>query len=401
MTEDKAAELIDNSVFSERPITVSDHKIHLLRGPEERLHAILNLIGQARSSIKMFTYMFRDDRTGNEVLSALIAAVERGLKVQLIIDSFGSVETKAEFFSKFLKAGGKYHLFGSRWGAGYLIRNHQKILIADDKKAIVGGFNMTDNYFGRAGQDSWEDFGLTIVGQQVAALAEYYQNLSDLSQGGKTAFFKLRRLIRSWKPEKGALTWLLGGPTNRISPWALSLKHDLERASRVDIVAAYFSPSQTILRRIAKISARGGDVRLILAGKSDNGATLGAARLLYKYLLKRGVSLFEFQPRPLHMKLLVIDDACYIGSSNLDVRSLFINLEIMLRIEDNGLANKLRGVIDNMAAQSEEQTLETHRKRATFLMRLKWTLAYFLVNTVDYTIGRRIKFRLLRNRDKS
>jgi cardiolipin synthase len=186
----------------------------------------------------------------------------------------------------------------------------------------------------------------------------------------------------------------VGGPTNHLSPWALSLKRDLQNARLIDIVAAYFSPTQSILRRLAK-AARGGEaVRLVLAGKTDNGATIGAARILYGYLLKRKVRIWEYQPRLLHTKLLVIDNAAYIGSANLDIRSLFINKELMLRIDDAELADYLRGLADELAQLSDEQTAELHRGRLSWFNRLRWSLAYLLVNSVDYNIGRRISSRI-------
>ena len=135
-----------------------------------------------------------------------------------------------------------------------------------------------------------------------------------------------------------------------------------------------------------------------MAGKTDNGATIAAARLLYRYLLRRKTRIFEFQPRPLHMKLMVIDDTVYIGSANLDVRSMFINLEIMVRIKDASLAIHLRELVDTLAAQSEEQTSLLLKRRDSWWSRFKAGLAYFLVNSVDYTIGRRIKFNLIRNK---
>jgi cardiolipin synthase len=98
------------------------------------------------------------------------------------------------------------------------------------------------------------------------------------------------------------------------------------------------------------------------------------------------------------MKLMVIDDTVYIGSANLDVRSMFINLEIMVRIKDAALALHMRKLIDGLASKSEEQTPILLKRRDTIWSRLKSGFAYFLVNTVDYTIGRRIKFRLIRNR---
>jgi cardiolipin synthase A/B len=376
--------------------TVEDHILHVLQEPEDRLAGTLAVIGNAARSLQMFCYMFVNDQTGQEVLAALIAAAQRGVAVQLMIDSFGSSETSDDFFAPLVHAGGQYMCFSSRWNMGYFVRNHQKILIGDERHAVIGGFNITDTYFGRAGEDSWQDFGIIISGAQVATLSEYYKQLVDISGHGGIHYRKLRRLIRGWTGQSGSIQWLIGGPTNRMSPWALKLKHDLDGAQSVDLVSAYFSPSQSVLRRIAKVT-RKGKSRLILAGKTDNRATIGAARSLYTYLLKRGAHIFEFQTFPLHMKMLVIDNACYIGSSNLDVRSLFINMEIMLRIEDAALAGHLRGIVSEMAAQSNPQFLDQHKKRSGWMRRIIWFGKYLLVNSVDYTVGRRIKFGLMRN----
>lgn len=377
---------------------VADHDLNLVHSPDDRLEALLAMVAAAKKSVRMFMYMFGNDQSGREVLAALTDAAARGLSVQLIIDSFGSNENKDSFFAPLVAAGGKYHSFSSSKGWSYFVRNHQKILIADEAHAMVGGFNITNQYFGRAGNDSWEDLGIIVSGPEVAHLAGYFDDLGRLSEGGSVQFRSIRAVIRNWKPGDGAVQWLLGGPTNRISPWGLALKRALEGAKRLDIVSAYFSPSQTVLRRIAKVARRKKGSRLILAGKTDNGATIGAARLLYRYLLKRKARIYEFQTRPLHMKLLVIDDVVYIGSANLDVRSLFINLEIMVRIADASFAAHMRQLIDHMVEQSQEQTRALLKKRDTWWSRFKSTFAYFLVNSVDYSIGRRIRFGLLRNK---
>jgi cardiolipin synthase len=376
---------------------VGGHSLHLVHDPADRLAALLQLIETAQRTIRMFSYMFCADQSGDEVLAALTAAADRGVRVQLIIDSFGSADTKHAYFDPLVAAGGRYHCFGSRWGLGYLVRNHQKILIVDEAHALVGGFNISDYYFNRKGEESWEDLGVIISGAEVTHLVEYFDALDRLSEGGRIKFRAMRRLIRDWKPGDGSVQWLLGGPTNRISPLGLVLKRALEKARRIDIVAAYFSPSQTILRRIAKVTRHDGGSRLIMAGKTDNGATISAARSLYRYLLRRKARIYEFQPRPLHMKLFVIDDCVYIGSANLDVRSLFINMEIMVRISDADFAAHMRGLIDGLVEQSIEQTGQVLRERDNWWTRFKSGVAYFLVNSVDYSIGRRIKFGLIKN----
>lgn len=378
---------------------VDGHVLHLVHAPEERLAAVLHLIENAQETLRLFFYMFADDQTGVEVREALIAAARRGVAVQLMIDSFGSADVSDGFFKPLVDAGGDYHCFSSRWGWRYFVRNHQKILIADERHALVGGFNITDEYFGRAGDKSWEDMGVILTGPKVENLVRYYDHLSDLSAGGKTSFRKMRVLVRAWRPADDDIQWLLSGPTTRLSPLGLSYKKAMEKADRVDLAMAYFSPSQTVLRRIAKVTRKGNGSRLIMAGKTDNGATISAARLLYRYLLKRGARIFEYQPLPLHMKLMIIDDAVYIGSANLDVRSLFINLELMLKVKDAAFASHLRTVVSSMADRSEEYSLDLLRERGTFWARIQSGFAYFLVNTVDYTIGRRISLGLIRKSD--
>lgn len=377
---------------------IAGHDLHVVHLPQDRLGAVLGLIARAEKSIQMFFYMFGDDATGREVRDALVAAANDGVHVQLVIDSFGSGNVSDRFFDALVEAGGCYHCFSTRKGLGYIIRNHQKILIADRAHALVGGFNITDDYFGRAGDNSWEDLGIIVSGAQAQKLSDYFEDLARASNNGKVRYSSIRNIIHQWRPGIGQVQWLLGGPTNRISPWAITFKRSLEAGKRVDIVSAYFSPSQTILRRIAKAAKHNKGSRLVVAGKTDNNATIAAARLLYRYLMRRKTRIFEFQSRPLHMKLMVIDDTVYIGSANLDVRSMFINLEIMVRIKDAGLALHMRKLIDELVTQSEEQTRILLKARDSYWSRFKAALAYFLVNSVDYTIGRRITFGLIRNR---
>ena len=377
---------------------IAGHDLHVVHLPQDRLGAVLWLIARAEKSIQMFFYMFGDDATGREVRDALVTAANNGVHVQLIIDSFGSGNVSDRFFDALVEAGGCYHCFSTRKGLGYIIRNHQKILIADSAHALVGGFNITDDYFGRAGDNSWEDLGIIVSGAQAQKLSDYFEDLALASNNGKVRYSSIRNIIHQWRPGIGQVQWLLGGPTNRISPWAITFKRSLEAGKRVDIVSAYFSPSQTILRRIAKAAKHNKGSRLVVAGKTDNNATIAAARLLYRYLIRRKARIFEFQSRPLHMKLMVIDDTVYIGSANLDVRSMFINLEIMVRIKDAGLALHMRKLVDELVTQSEEQTRILLKARDSYWSRFKAALAYFLVNSVDYTIGRRITFGLIRNR---
>lgn len=382
---------------------VGDNRLRLVRAADERLSALVNLLERANESLKLFFYMFEDDLTGRKILDMLVAACRRGVAVEMMIDSFGSNGAPRSFFDPFVQAGGKFRVFSPRFSTSYFIRNHQKMIIADDCCALIGGFNIADEYFAvhePSADDeedkSWEDLGLEFKGPEVASLASYYRLLSNWVYQDNGNMRSLRKMVRLWEAGEGQFQWLLGGPSNRLSRWARAIKNDLEKGSRLDLVTAYFSPGQGLLRRIGGLSKRGGQSRIILPGKTDNGATIGASRLLYGYLLKRHAHLFEFQPRRLHTKLVVVDDAVYIGSANFDLRSLFINVEMMLRIDDAGFADHARSVIDILHTDSEAITPELHRSRRTFLNRLRWIISYFVVNTLDYRVTRRFNFGFLR-----
>lgn len=379
---------------------VGENRLRFVRTAAERLAALVDMIERAEKSLKLFFYMFEDDRTGRRILEILIAACERGLAVEMMVDSFGSNGTARKFFDPLIEAGGKFKVFSPSFSTSYFVRNHQKMIIADDCCALIGGFNIADDYFDAPLQDqgngpasdSWEDLGLEIRGPEVGNLAGYFHLLSDWVYHDNGNIRSLQKMVRHWEAGNGQFQWLLGGPSNRLSRWARAIKNDLEDGSRLDLVTAYFSPGQGLLRRIGGLSKRGGQSRIILAGKTDNAATIGASRLLYGYLLKRHARLFEYQPRRLHTKLVIVDDAVYVGSANFDLRSLFINVEMMLRIEDADFANHARTVIDILHENAEAITPQLHKSRRTFLNRLRWTISYFLVNTLDYRVTRRLNF---------
>ena len=117
-----------------------------------------------------------------------------------------------------------------------------------------------------------------------------------------------------------------------------------------------------------------------------------AARFSYWRVLKRGVEVYEYQPTKLHSKLIIIDDAVHIGSANFDLRSLYLNLEMMLRVDDPAFAAMMRGFVEQEIADSRRITVEGHRADMTWLNRLRWGIGFFLMATADYNLARRLNF---------
>jgi cardiolipin synthase len=103
--------------------------------------------------------------------------------------------------------------------------------------------------------------------------------------------------------------------------------------------------------------------------------------------------MYEYQAAKLHTKLAIVDDIVHIGSSNFDYRSLYINMEIMLRIKDEGFASAMRGYFERELADCRWITPALHKRRANAWRRFKWAVSHFLVNVMDYTVTRRLNFR--------
>lgn len=372
---------------TDKTVEVDGNRLTLLTDGPERLDALLGLIDGARRSVRLLYYTYRDDRAGDLVYAAMERAIGRGVSVSLLIDGFGA-HTRDDYFTPLVDRGLRYCRFHPTFGRRYLIRCHQKMALADDESVLIGGFNIENDYFGSIEEGAWRDLGLLVDGPAAGRLASYYDELFRWSsaKGGKIR--ALNRLVRRHSEHHGALQWLFGGPMTRLSPWAAATSRDLLSSDDVAMVAAYFAPTRAILRRISRPGRR--RARVITAAKSDNHATIAAARYTYKNLLRRGVEIFEYLPTKLHSKLVVLDDVVHIGSSNFDIRSIYLNLELMLRVDDPRFAELLRLYFDNELAQCEPITAALHRQRSGWWTRIIQAISFFLVTTADYTITRRL-----------
>ena len=369
---------------------VDGNRFTLLTGGQERLEALVALIDGAKSSLRLLYYIFADDESGRHVRDALIRAASRGCAVRLIVDGFGSDTTGEDaFFAPLNDAGVNLCVFIPRWGRRYLMRNHQKLALADEQRAIIGGFNVADAYFADNGAAAWRDLGLSIEGPAAARLAGYFDTLARWTGKPKAKMRDLRRALRRWSNPAGKVRWLHGGPVRKLSPWLKALRTDLGRAKDVSLVAAYFAPTPGVTRRI-DAAAKRGRARVMTAGKTDNNTTIGAARFTFPGLLRKGVRVYEYEPHRLHTKLYVIDNVTYIGSANLDPRSLFLNLEIMLRIDNAAFADHARAYIDGEVEHARERRLAEFQGPASIPDRIRNTLCYFLVAVLDPNVTRRL-----------
>ena len=367
---------------------VSGNSLELLTEGPERLERLIALIDGATESLRVIYYIYTDGDAGRRIAAALIRAVRRGVAVSLVVDGMGSSDADSrKFFEPLRDAGIDMCRFLPRWGRRYLLRNHQKLALADEKYAIIGGFNVDDAYFGTAADQAWRDLGLAVEGPAAKSLAGYFDALARWAKQEKPPIRALTRVLRKWSEPEGPIRWLFGGPTRRPSPWARTVRADMKAANNIALISGYFAPNPAMLSRLDRAGKRG-CVRIVLPSKNDHHMAIWASRFTYRGLIKKGVEIYEYQPTKLHTKLFIIDDAVYVGSANFDIRSLFLNLELMLRIEDKAFADHARAYMDGEVSRSERITKEINKGRSPIVMRIKQALAYFVMATVDLNVSR-------------
>ena len=367
---------------------IAGNRLELVETGQERFRLLLDLIAGAKRSIKMLMYMFNPDRDGDAVRDALTDAARRGIDVKLLIDGFGSAAT-SEFFEQLAGAGGAHCVFNPSYGRRYLLRNHQKLIVIDEQTVLIGGANIDATYLDDRSSKHWRDLWLRVDGPEAVLPARYFDSLFRWSKRSRSKLRSLRRMVAEYNESRGPLQWKFSGPLSLRNSWWRSIGRDMKDARRLDMVFAYFAPPGAMIRRIGRVGRRG-RARIISAAKSDNNATIAAARHSYSRLIRRHVEIYEYQPAKLHTKLAIVDDIVHVGSSNFDYRSFYINLEIMLRIKDAAFAEAMRGYFEGELRDCKWITPELHKRRASPWRRLKWALSHFLVNIMDYSVTRRL-----------
>jgi len=354
-----------------------------LRSGRETFPAMLAAIDAARRTIRLEMYIYSSHPPGDQFRDALVRAVQRGVNVQVLLDALGSLGLSAAFWKPFTDAGGHFRWFNPLKIGRISFRDHRKMLVCDDQTAFIGGFNIAPEYAGDGVTEGWFDLGIAAHGQLASELAESF----DISFARASFEHKpLQRFRKSTaRTTISAETWrlLLSGPGRGYNFLKRTLATDLANAHTVQIICAYFLPTWKLRRELERVARRGGRVQLILAGKSDVRLSQLASQRLYRPLLKRGLEIYEYQPQILHAKLFIIDEQVFVGSSNLDARSLNINYELLVRISERQVVEEAREIFGTVLAHSRRVERGAWRRSRSFWTKLMEEWAYFLLARVD------------------
>ena len=312
--------------------------------------ALLADIASARESIHLEYYIFYPDRTGTALRDALVERARAGVQVRLLLDAVGSGKTKQRFLQPLVDAGGEiawFHPMRLRWfwkRPWLNLRSHRKLVIIDDRIGYTGGINITDDEDERLRADAYRDLHLRLQGDVVRTLQLVFVEDWAYSTGAPPHLPP----PPASTPGPIAAQALTSGPDSSweaIHRLHVGAIHSAQR--RVWLATPYFVPGEAAMMALTSAALGGLDVRLLVPKLSDSRVVTYAARSYFDDLLAAGVKVYEYGPRLLHTKaLLVDDDLALIGSANFDHRSFRLNFELSMLFRDTGIAAELARLIE-------------------------------------------------------
>lgn len=350
-------------------------RVEVLTGGAEFYGRELEAIAAAQGSVHLEAYIFHPSGIGDRFIRALAERAAAGVKVRVVVDAIGSMETPERYFDPLRKAGGEIQWYQPiRWYTlkRFNNRTHRELLVVDGKIAFVGGAGIAAWWTqGSGGHPAWRDTMVRVTGPLAAALqtsfvenwleskGEVLAERSDfpycLAQDGEQAAGDTHGIAITSAPSAGKATR------------ARILFQVLLASARESVLinSPYFLPDRSVIRELARAVRRGVSVEVVVPGRLNNHPIARrASRRRYGELLGAGVRLYEYEPAMMHAKILIVDGVwSVVGTTNFDHRSFGLNDEVNLAVQDSALAGRLERDFRADIARSREVSLPEWRRR--------------------------------------
>jgi cardiolipin synthase len=356
---------------------VAGNRVKLLIDGPRTYEAVLAAIEAARDHIHIETYIFADDEVGQRFSQALIRKGEQGVKVRIIYDAVGSLESSGTFFEQLAARGIETVAFqpltpSKLWKVNN--RDHRKLIVIDGAVAFTGGINISSTYesasTSRPGPEAgvaqgWRDTHVEIRGPVVKQLqALFLETWTRLGRQVDPAAPGLYPPLVETGDDLVQVVPSEGGDDSEFRIYEAYLTAIRKARDRIWISMAYFAPNRELREALVAAPGRGVDVRIIVPGFTDSGAIYHASRATYGELLEAGVQIYEHKEALLHAKTAVIDGVwSTVGSCNIDPRSFVHNNELNAVIVDGEFGRSMQRMFKNDLENSERIDPETWKDR--------------------------------------
>lgn len=361
----KLASLFLHSGYA--PLTVHN-RVEILTNGNEKFQALFNALEGAKNHIHLSYYIFKDDEIGADVLKILSRKVAEGIEVRVLLDGLGGLSVAGSFMRSMRKAGIQAEwFFPVRFpfiSSKLNFRYHRKIAVVDGSTGFIGGLNIGDEYLSRNAKSGfWRDTHIKLEGDSVHSLQAIFLN---------DWYFAARQKVQGeyYFPSVNILQntpiqIIAGGPDSNWSTNLQGFVAAINMAKRkIYIETPYFIPEESLLMALKTAALSGLDVRIIVQGIPDHKITYWAMHSYFEELLQTGIKIYSYIKGTLHAKILLIDEhIASVGSTNVDMRSFYLDFEICAFMYDQSLVERLRIDFAQDLNDSEEYVLNNFRGR--------------------------------------
>ncbi|MCX6242703.1 MAG: phosphatidylserine/phosphatidylglycerophosphate/cardiolipin synthase family protein [Bacteroidetes bacterium] len=335
---------------------------------------MLTDIAQAKDYILLETYKFANDHMGKRFRDALTKKAKEGVKVRILIDSWGKGPISEDFFTELIHHNGELKFFekikinSDLFTRGHR-RDHRKILVIDDAVSYLGSANITGYNL------NWRELSLRMEGDMALALKKVFMEtyeafnpyiISNKLNFTRTIYHDNFEIIRD----------VPSLPLQRIRKKYVQMIRQAKES--VVIETPYFLPGYNLRKALTDSSKRNVEVKIIMPRNSDV-KMLDILRNKYLGLLhKNNVKIYFYGPYNLHAKMLMIDNSLFsISSANFDYRSFRFQYEIALIGDEQAIIDQLQAHVEETLRSSEAFNYETWEKRSWIEKFFEWLLTPF------------------------
>ena len=308
------------------------NKFH--RDGKQAWHELIKTLESAKRTIDIAIFILGDDEVGKSILKILEKKATVGIKIRLLLDGVGSLTLPKKKLQNLIQNGGYVawfipvlHLpFRGRTN----LRNHRKIVIVDKNTVWTGGRNLADEYLGeQCPNNCWIDLSTTQRGSVVETYHYIFE--ADWNFANNIESEKINEIDAKLKGGNKAIQIIPSGPDVADDPIYVAILNACYLAKQnIKIITPYFVPNTGLQEALKLAALRGVAIDLILPEKSNHRLADIARRRYLRELHKAGVKVWFIPNKMVHAKAIVFDDNFALaGSANLDIRSLFLNCEVM------------------------------------------------------------------------
>ncbi len=321
----------------------------LINGPAT-FDAIFGAMEKAQSEILVQYYALRNDALGDRLKAQLIAASERGVTVRVIVDAMGSITLSRSYIEELRDAGidfrGNFRLLRSFYRLGLNFRDHRKTVVVDGTIGFTGGLNASQLYVDGADTfEMWRDTFVRLEGPIVGQLRDCF------AAGWKARTDDPLPAPTSRPQRAGEITAMhvAHGPTDDHETGLLLLLGLINKAQkRLWLTTPYMVPPPEISAALKLAAQRGIDVRILLPRGIDKYLPWLASRSYFQSYHASGIRIHEYEPGFMHQKVILVDDdIASIGTVNIDFRSIMLNFEQTVLIENKEFCAQLASVLED------------------------------------------------------